>query len=232
MTQNASQKSCFVIHSRHYRESSLLLELLTEDSEYVAAVLKGAKSPNGQSIDLLTLYEISWRRNAQLANVTHSECLRVYQIKGKRLYASLYLNELIKRSMRQGTVVEGLFESYRNTLTEFEHSEGLLESSLRRFEKKLLSGLGYELVLNVESELGREVEPDSSYRFVMGTGLRLCESTSESSFDGRTLLAIARDDYREATTRRAAKLILREALQFHIGSSPLNSKQLFQTTAS
>ena len=232
MTQYTSKKSCFVIHSRDYRESSLLLEVLTEDSEYVGAVLQGAKSPHGQSVDLLTQYEFSWRGSTQLVSITHSECSRVFQIQGKRLYASLYLNELIKRSMRQGSIVDGLYDSYRTTLMEFERGECLLESSLRRFEKRLLTGLGYELVLDFESEHGKRVEAESYYRFVMGTGLQLCDSSGEGCHEGDTLLAISTDDYRDSKTRKAAKLILREAIQFHIGSDPLNSKQLFEPMAS
>ena len=229
MSEHASKKKCFVIRWRDYRESSVLLELLTEDSQYVGALLRAARSQNGQTIDLLTQYEFSWRGNTQLFNITHSDCSRVYQIQGKRLYASLYLNELIKRSMRQGEVIEGLFESYTSTLEDFEEGEKLLEESLRRFEKRLLTGLGYELVFHCEADEGKTVEPDRCYRFISGRGFRICDANSDQSYDGESLLAISQDDFREAKTRRAAKLILREAIQFHIGFEPFKSKQLFET---
>ena len=52
--------------------------------------------------------------------------------------------------------------------------------------------------------------------------------SSKKTFSGLVLRRISEDQYEDEQVRRAAKLLLRQALRPHIGNKPMATKDLFR----
>lgn len=217
----------YVVHRRPYRESSLLLDLLTRESGFVAGIFKGAKRRKGVMVEPFTQYRASWVGRSDLVTVTELEPLRLHHLKGRQTYCGLYLNELIYRSIRHGEQVVGSFEAYVRALDELSATATVVEPTLRRFEKALLKDVGYEIMFESDLQSGEAIQASRFYEFVEHAGFVQVAPAVRNAVSGEVLLRIAQDDYSTESTRRAAKQILRSALRLHIGEKPLRSRDLF-----
>lgn len=203
------------------------MELLTESSQCIHAVYRGAKRKHGIDVDLLVPYQMSWRGDTGLVNVISCESHSEFKITGSKLYSALYINELTRLGIRQDQLVNGLFEAYSNALRDLSLAVKGLEDILRVFEKAFLKVIGFELQFHRESPRGDSVQPKANYTFIPGQGFKKCQRDKEDAYSGVNLLAIAEDNYEQEETRRTAKAVLSEAIRFHLGKDTLKSRGLY-----
>ena len=217
-----------LLHRRPYTDSRWLVDFLTDQNGRVSGVqrLGGGYRRN---VELFVEYNIAWRGKSQLVTITHCEVGKNFPIAGRKLYSGLYLNEVIARTTRPNEQVDGLFDIYIESIAALASDESDLEPILRKFEKALLKGLGYEIVFDTEVTDGRAIDPNKMYHYVADGGFRLVENESAEVVDGASLLAISRGDYSLSQTRKVAKYILRSALQRRIGDQEILSRSLFDT---
>ncbi len=202
------------------------MDFITREHGRVRLVARGVRKRKGWVIEQFRQYRLSWRGRSELKNLTSIESIHSFWPQGDYLYAAMYLNEILARSIQLGDVVENVFEAYETALVDLD-GENPIEPALRTFERKLLRELGYEIIFDYELTDGAAVEPDRQYRFVQGSGFMRTNDDAPDVHWGRSLLAIAQNDYYDKRARRTAKIVLREALQRHIGLQPLESRQLF-----
>lgn len=219
-------RTCFVLRRRSYSETSLLLELLTDESQYVHALYRGAKRNSSTNVDLLTPYSMSWRPHDGLLTIRSCEPGEAIRVCGENLYAVLYLNELIRRGVRQNQFAKGVFEAYESASTGLVVSSCSIAAVLRKFEKRFLRALGFELTFDREQLSGKAITSGRTYRFEPDGGFLQTRQQGERSYSGRELLAIAHDQFDEFDVRRAAKEILKRALDFHLGEASMKASEL------
>ena len=228
MTATVLRQPAYLLHARAYRETSAIIELLTPEHGRVAGVARGVRGGRRpHPIELFCLLEVGWRGRGSLVTVTDREVARRWRLAGRALFSGMYVNELLIRSLRASEAAPNLFRAYETTLGRLE-SEADLEPPLRMFEKCLLFELGYAPTFDVESVSGEAVVDDRAYVFSEGEGFRFAGAATKDSFPGRVLKEIARDRYEAQEVRRAAKRIMRRALQPHLGPRPLASRELFR----
>ena len=229
MTVTVLGQPAYLLHARAYRETSAIVELLTLEHGRVAGVARGVRGGRRpQPIEAFCLMEIGWRGRGSLVTVTGREAVQRWHLAGRALFAGMYVNELLVRSLRPAEAVPNLFRAYQVTLGRLA-SEDDLEPPLRVFEKRLLFELGYGPTFDSESVSGAAVVDDRAYVFAEDEGFRVAgAATEEDTFPGRVLKDIARDRYEAMDVRRAAKIILRRALRPHLGPRPLAARELFR----
>jgi len=138
-----SVQPAWVLGRRAYRDSSLLVELLTADSGRASVVVKGAhrKQRGGSFASLMQPFcpilvalggqsELKYLSSAETAGVAIS-------LPGERLFSGLYMNELLVRLLPKWDSVPQLFASYGASLVEL--GEGFVEREQSQSEG-LLSG--------------------------------------------------------------------------------------------
>jgi len=172
-------------------------------------------------------FQVSWRGRGQLRTVTSAEAVERITLTGDRLYAGLYLNEVLLRALREEEAMTPLFEAYQRALLTLAESVDI-EPALRIFEKRLLRELGYELTCDYDTESGQPVSPDEYYRFVDGQGFCSTSPTDAEGIRGEVLMMIGQDQYDGVEVRRSAKRLLRAALRPHVGERPFASRALFR----
>ena len=235
MLPAAKDQPAYVLHRRAFRETSAIVELLTRDYGRVAAVVRGVKTGGRprMSVEPFTKIEVAWRGRGQMVTVTGSEAVQATHLTGDALFAGLYVNELLIKTLQPQEPVESVFRRYGNTLTALGVDDDL-EPALRRFEKALLDELGYGLVFDVDVKTGLPIEAHKTYRAVDGEGFHetgaggsTAAGEHETTLTGAEIIAIGDGDFTGRRARAGAKLVLRRALRQRLAGKRLNTRQLF-----
>lgn len=218
----------YLLHSRPYRDTSALVDLLTLDYGLIRAVARGVRGRR-RSVALqqhqLLLVSLSGR--GELLTLTHTEQAAAgFFLTGHRLFSALYLNEILERLLQPADSHPAVFRLYQQSLLRL-HEGYPLEPLLRCFEWVLLQELGYEPDFST-------LEPHCCYRFNPEGGFEMVAAlTDRRDFMGETLLSLQKalgDDPLLITPEQQsdAKRLMRLALSPLLGTKPLMSRHLFR----
>ena len=224
--------AAYVLHTLPWRETSLLVEVLTREHGRLALMARGARRPRSPIRGLLRAFqplELEWFGKGELRTLAKADWGHWQPLlEGQGLYCGLYLNELMLRLLARDDPHPGLYDAYAATLAALALRVGD-EVSLRRFELRLLSELGYGLLLDQDIDGSAPVDPARSYHFDPQHGPRIAAPGSNAvQFSGRALLAMAADDWSEPATALQAKALMRLVLSFHLGHQDLHTRRLFR----
>lgn len=220
----------FVLHKRPYRDTSLLIELLTLTDGRVCIVAKGAKrakSPLRAVLQSFTPLLVTYTDKGELRSLKHAEILNTpYHLRGKSLLSGFYLNELLMQLLPRFAHCEDIFNIYQQTLEKFKHTQPI-EIALRIFEKNLLMHLGYALNLQHDAVTNLAIAPDKHYHWQHELGFIESKQVNSNDFLGQTLLDIDKEDFQNSETLKQAKRMMRNIIQNMLGSKTLASRELF-----
>lgn len=226
----------FVLHHRSYRESSLLLDVLTQEYGRIALIARGVRSRQSKLRPLLQPFTpvlLSWQGKTELMTLQLVESQDIpIPLKGKNLLSAFYLNELLIRLLQKHDPYPELYTIYRHTLLELATTT-MRQKVLRLFEKKLLDVLGYGLRLDQDITSGEPFSPDKFYQFLPEQGFALGETVEHAHsvlvFSGKSLLSLADEQLMDEDALRDAKRLMRLALMPLVGGQALHSRKLFIT---
>lgn len=235
--QRIDFQPAYILHTRPYQETSLLLEIFTQDFGRIAAIAKGAKRPKSRGRGLLQPFTpllVSCVGRSELLTLSHFDTRGMpHSLKGQQLISAFYLNELLMRLLHRSDTHSSLFLDYQKTLIALEKTTNE-QAVLRIFEKNLLKAMGYELQLTHEVETHEPVQPENFYCFDPERGPSLVPNLKQSPgksqdfiFPGKSLLALADETLKEPSVLLDAKRLMRRALSKHLGDKPLETRRLF-----
>ena len=220
----------FVLHSYPYRETSLVLEVLSRNFGRVALVARGARRPRSALRGLLMSFQpltMSWFGRHELRTLHSAEWQGGQpQLQGKALLCGFYLNELLLNLMARDDPHEQLFDYYQQTLQRLAHEQDHA-ATLRCFEKHLLQQLGYALLLEHEADTGRPIDSSTQYRYMIEYG---ASKSSEQGLPilGKTLQDMATDDYCDPLSAQQSKQLMRMLLNHHLAGKTLHTRELIK----
>jgi DNA repair protein RecO (recombination protein O) len=222
----------FVLHSYPYRETSLIIDVLTRDHGRIALVAKGAKRPHSALRGVLQTFQplsLAWLGKGELRTLTKAEWVGgLRPLEGDALLSGFYLNELLVKFCARDDPHDKLFQHYLTTLHHLAHGEpaGVI---LRAFERVLLRETGYAVAFDRCTQARSKVVPERRYVFHPDWGVRPARGDEPSDWPvviGQTLLDMEQDDYSRAQTVQQSKLLMRFLLNHHLGGVPLNTRQI------
>jgi DNA repair protein RecO (recombination protein O) len=222
----------FILHSRRYQESSLIVQVLTESKGRFAAVARGAlrkRSSLSGLLQPLSLLAIEVKGRSSLLSLTHADVVEIFEIQEpKNLYAVFYMNELIMNLTVEHDECAGIFRLYRNCLKQISDSK-TLEPVLRQFEVSLLQEIGLGMNLTEEYSDGSLVEGHTTYIYVPDKG---CTSDANAvggvEVSGNVLLWLSGKTSYTVEIAKDAKKLMRYVLAFHLGGKEIKSRSFFQ----
>lgn len=241
MTKKPVTTRAFILHSRPWRESSLITDVFSEQYGRVSLVVKGVRTTARKksfSLALLQPFvpvEISWVGKSELKTLTAVEPLgRPRLLQGQSLFAGMYLNELLMRLLTEQIEHPEVFRHYGDVIGLLESADRV-EPPLRRFEIHLLESLGYGIpFIEVDADGVQQgaLQQNRFYRFIPDSGFvamdtRLISGANEVCFSGEDLVRIAGDQLDDGPVSTAAKHLMRLAIAPLLGNKALNSKWLF-----
>ena len=226
---NITLQPALVLHSRSYKDTSLLVELFTLDHGRLSVLARGVRSARSKIYGLCKpflplLVSYNNKNDLPILQKIESSALS-YNLTGNALLSSFYLNELLVRLLNRHQAYPDIYNIYQQTLNDLA-SYSHLETTLRLFEKYLLKALGFGLQLDVTVN-DDPILPDQEYKFEFGVGLVLAKFSSEYNFLGSSLLALHNNNLNTIQEFKDAKRLLRVALANLLGNKPLKSRELF-----
>ena len=215
----------FVLHSRPWSETSLMLDVFTEESGRVRLVAKGARSKRSTlkgALQPFTPLLLRFGGRGEVKTLRSAEAVSLaLPLSGITLYSGLYINELLSRVLEYETRFSELFFDYLHCIQSLAGVTGTPEPALRRFELALLGHLGYGV--NFTHCAGT-----MTYRYREEKGFIASVVIDNKTFTGRQLKALNAREFPDADTLRAAKRFTRMALKPYLGGKPLKSRELFR----
>ncbi|MCZ6803885.1 MAG: DNA repair protein RecO [Proteobacteria bacterium] len=224
---------CYILHSRDYRESSLILEIFSREFGRISLVAKGAKrNKKRQAINynLYQKYLVSWVSKSELGTLIDIDLDNLMKsFKPGQIMTGFYMNEVILRLLHKHESHPELFDSYDSTISKLLNDEPE-QTLLRYYEKTLLRSLGYGVILDHDVQTGEPInaEEDYFYVFDFGPSIETHNTSPGIKISGKTLLELNTETLSDARNINEAKLFFRSILNQHFGNKPLASRQLYQ----
>jgi len=224
----------YVLHARPWRETSLIVELLTRDHGRVAVVARGVQGakrhPLRAALQPLQHVRADFLPRGDLARLLQAEAVDAAPLlAGDALLSAFYVNELLLRLVPRQDPTPALYERYGELRHALPDATGLAWS-LRRFERDLLELLGYGLPLD-EDALGQPIDPAGRYQLDAERGAVRDRSHAAGSTSGAALLALAADRRPPPEQLGELRTALRGVLRAHLGPQPLKSWGLLSDLA-
>ena len=223
----------FVLHARPWRETSLLVEVLSAEHGRIGLVARGVQGPRKQvlraALQPLQSIRFDAVQRGELAQLVSAEAVDAAPLlHGDAAMAAFYVNELCLRLAPRHDPQADLHAAYARVRECLREGEPLAWT-LRRFERDLLEALGFGFDFASDGD-GAPIDPAARYRLDPEQGpLRvLSERTGErrESATGQGLLALAEDAKPPAEDIASLRLPLRAVLLHHLGGRGLKSWEM------
>ena len=228
-------ESGYVLHQRQYRNTSLILDCLTENHGRIGLVAQGARRPGGGLTAVLQPFRrvrLSWVRRGELGRLTGAESESdAHEIRGDALLAGFYLNELLLRLVPSGDQNESILSCYSSCLGRLAENQNVARA-LRLFELDLLDELGYRVDLEQDFRTGEPIKPDCEYIFEHEGGMTVStENLAMDTFSGGDLISLREHRLDDSKSLTSARRLLGRILDYHLGSRPLRTRQVMREIA-
>ncbi len=240
--QRIEQQPAWVLHTLPWRETSLIVELLSRDHGRVALAAKGARRPHSVLRGVLMAFQpllVDWSGGGEVKTLIRAEWQGGQPLlTGRALICGYYLNELLVRLTAREDPHPRIFSAYAEAVRALGRGD---EPSpiLRRFELALLQDLGYEAGLATEADSGAAVRPEGRYLYIIergpvrleaaeGEGIDAAALAEQPLLSGQTLLDMAADDFSRAETLAQSKRLLRALINHTLGGQPLQSRRVLK----
>lgn len=224
----------FVLHARAWRETSLIVDLLTHDHGRIAVVARGLRSarqqPQRAALQPLQHVRADFLLRGEMARLLQAEALDAAPLlQGDTVMAAFYINELLMRLLPRQDAVPEIYQRYAEVRAELAGTQAL-PWLLRRFERDLLELLGFGFAWD-SSEDGVRLDPAARYRLDPQQGPVRDPRHNPGSVSGAALLALADDRQPPAAQLAELRGALRGVLAAHLGGAPLKSWNLMADLA-
>ena len=168
----------YVLHARAWRETSLLVEVLTQEHGRLGLLARGVQGPRKQALraalqplqcirfDAVLAGELAQLRRAESQDAAP-------RLQGQAMLAGFYVNELVLRLAPRHDPLPELHEAYGDIRQRLAAGDELAWS-LRRFERDLLEALGFGFDWTCAAD-GQPIDPVSvdEFRIAVADVLRL-----------------------------------------------------------
>jgi len=235
-TNRVQQQDAYILHTRPYTESSLIIEVFTKDFGRLGLLAKGARNHKNKKRGVLQPFQpllISWQGKGDLPILTEIE-----QGKGLLLFdyksrvCGFYVNELIYKLLHRRDPNKGLYSAYSTLMNNLDVSNNQQldrEVNLRLFEKQLLAEIGYALILDRDIDSEELINPELVYEYIPERGPQKYQARSSQSpliVSGMVLHSIHRNRYPNDVIMNQSKRFMRHMLQIILAGKTIISRHL------
>lgn len=244
---NVEYQPAYILHTRAYRDTSMLVDFLTPEFGRITAVARGVRARKKLKRSLLNPFTrllISFQGKTDLKLLTHFESEGAhFALTAKHLFSGFYLNELLVRLLPEFDAHPDIYNLYEQSLQALSVQHDL-EPVLRVFEFQLLQSLGYGIDFEADAKTGEVIVAETMYCLNPTQGVYAAAEADTTVGDttvadttvgdrlyyqvsGAHLHAIAQSDFSQPDVKQTAKHISRILLKPLLGTKPLMSRALF-----
>ena len=229
-SRRVQQQPAYLLHHRPFRDTSLLLDVLSEDHGKLTLVARGARAAKSRLKGILRPFmplRMSWFIKTDLGTLTGAELDGPpLTLTGDSLLSGYYLNELILHFLHRHDSQPEVFAAYRQTVQDLAAAE-LPAPVLRNFEVELLRLLGYALNLEHEAGADNDLDPARYYEFRVEQGpVPVQRTEGDMVFSGERLIGIREHRFADEAVLRDANRLLRSVIAFHLDGKELKTRKV------
>ncbi|MCP4010970.1 MAG: DNA repair protein RecO [Proteobacteria bacterium] len=213
-----NQQPAYVLHTRPWSETSLLVDVFTHEHGRFRLLAKGARRQKTGQRALLQPFQpliISWTARRSLGTLTGVEMrMNFPRLREQHLASAYYMSELLFKFLHAYDAHESLFEAYDEAIGKLCETQEP-ESVLRSFECSLLSEVGYGLQLEHDAGSLEPVDVNARYYYYPEKGpvkVREHDSQAGLTVSGRTLQALSSKIFDNQQVQKESKQLLRMLL--------------------
>jgi DNA repair protein RecO (recombination protein O) len=223
----------FVLHARPWRETSLLVEVLSAAHGRIGLVARGVQGAKRhvlraalQPLQSIRFDAVQRGELAQLASAEATDAAPL--LHGDAAMAAFYLNELCLRLVPRQDPQPELHAAYGLARERLRDGDSLAWT-LRRFERDLLDALGFGFAFDADGD-GLPLDPAARYTLDPEHGPRRVLSERDGvrreTATGSALLALAADHLPQRDDLSSLRLPLRAVLLHYLGGRGLKSWEM------
>lgn len=220
----AYSQPAYVLHQQHYRESSLIIDVLTRDFGRISLVAKGVRKTKSKTVGIIRSFaalSLSYVGNSDLRTLTDVETLgSPCELTGLAFYCGFYINELVCNFLHKDDPHPEVFQDYKQCLARLAQATEI-EAALRIFELKLMDHIGYGVQLDYDLLHEKPIAVNKKYVFNKDNGL---VEDDDGQFSGSVLLAMQQRQFDESHVLSEAKLLMRAVIDSHLQGKQLKSR--------
>jgi DNA repair protein RecO (recombination protein O) len=217
------------LHKRAYRETSLQLDVLTQDFGVISLIARGVTGAKKHilrtQLQALQHLKICYQLKSELAYLNQAELLSApLMLSGERAMAGLYLNELVLKLCPRHDADPELFEFVLRTTQSLQHEQNLAWL-VRRFERDLLIHLGYMAPWTFTAK-GTSVDADAYYRIHAELGVIQATDNDNGAIRGQDIIDFSEDRLPSKLSMPLWRNIMHQVISQHIGNTQPRSWQM------
>lgn len=222
--------AAYVIHTRPFQDSKVLLDLLTYEQGLVRGVWRLPKKEARVIPGPFLCYEMDYVGRSDLKTVKSLEAVKsAPSLEGLPLYAALYAHEILVKLLPLNLPLPDVFTLYQ-WLIENLHSGAPIAPLLRRFEVGLFSELGMAIDLSSTGR-GEAVKVGQMYQFHYKFGLRpyygdMPKQAPMLFVEGQVALNYHAGQWTDKQVLNLAKELHRNWLDGLLNGKPIASRRL------
>lgn len=219
----------YILHTRAYRETSMLVYALTEQHGIVHMISKGARKKGSNNLQPFTKMYLSWSGKGDLVSLNKIEHESSnYTSNFRAQVQCFYMHELIMKLIPNMSPEPELFHLYESSLkamTKNPHDEKVL----RKFEMQLLAIMGHPLQLKFDYINDEHIKDDNIYRYDpdMGPTQVINGSDHWNIVTGVLLNQLSVNKFSNESLPQAKKF-LRGIVQHYLQGKPLMTRRLLK----
>ena len=228
--RRVQQQPGYILHHRPFRDTSQILDIVTQDHGKIAVVARGSRGAKSRLAGVLRPFlplKVSWVAKSDLGTLTGAEAVGPPAgMTGDAMFAAYYVNELLLHFLHRYDPQPEIFALYEQVIKALVQTNSVA-ACLRSFEFEFLSLLGYAVNLDHEYGGQQNLVTEQNYQFRMEQGAVPVErSDGPLIFKGAVLTGVAEQRFDDAEVLRAASRLLREVINFHLGGKELKSRKV------
>jgi DNA repair protein RecO (recombination protein O) len=216
----------YILHQQHYRESSLIVDVLTRDLGRISLIAKGVRKAKSKTAGIMRPFaalSLSFVGKSELRTLTDAEIIGLpNELIGLALYCGFYINELVSAFLHKDDPHQEVFQDYQGCLTGLAQGTHI-EAALRIFELNLMDNIGYGINLSYDLHNEKPITPCKKYLFNKDVGL---VEDSDGPFSGSALIAIEQKQFNNPAVLSTAKLLMRTVIDSHLNGKQLKSRSV------
>lgn len=231
MSQYTYESEGFILHSRRFRENSVLLDVLTQTHGRIALIARRSVAKKKSAFNPYQVFSeklFRWRGRGELQSLQIAEQLEAFELEKMNLVCGLYCNELLVKVTGKHLPLDSMYTAYRDTIKTLV-STSTPELPLRTFEAKLLMELGHALDFTEDCQTHQALIDSTHYYYHPQAGFSASTlGAGECDVRAEELAALKAHAVDDEHFPRAAKLVYAGTIKHLLGTKTLNSRDLYR----
>lgn len=232
---NVNLEPAYILHSKPYSDTSLIITFLTKNYGKINLIAKGCRRNKHKYKHLLQQFIsilINFTQRGGLGTLISADLENSYSIlDSNRIIYGMYVNELTYKVLSFSDSSPEIYYNYHLCISSL-YKNNSINQILRKYEKGFLDAIGYGYDYKMEYNSNKEISEQMMYGFISCKGFLMINNIEindiiKFKLCGKHILSINDNDFSHMDTCKVAKRIFQETINSILDSKTINTRNFF-----